>query len=111
VPWRSKKAGTCRFPAAARRYKNLSLKVWPQETLVTFSVVHRCCFCWQVPLRKSSQESRACCGFALVFPRRLGLGLLINPESFLAGKCQVALVVDHLAKFFQRLPESWRVFC
>jgi len=45
------------------------------------------------------------------FPRRLGLGLLINSESFLAGKCQVALVVDHLAKVFQRLPESWRVFC
>ena len=30
-----------------------------------------------MPLGKSSQESRACCGVADVFPRRRGLGLLI----------------------------------
>jgi len=104
-------AGTCWVPAAARRYKNGSRKVRPQVPLFEFSVVRRFSFCGQVPLGKSSQESWACCGGAEAFPRRLGLGWLINLDSFLADKRLIALVVDHLAKFFQRLPESWRRTC
>ena len=40
-------------------------------------------------LLAGSYDHRACLGVAMVFPRRRGLGLLINPESFLAGKRQV----------------------
>ena len=40
----------------------------------------------------------ACCGFAEDFPRRLGRGLLINLDSFLADKRLIALVVDHLVE-------------
>jgi len=69
--------------AAAHRQENLSCKGRPPVALGWFSLVQLSWFCGQVPLEKSSQESWAYCGVAEDFPRRLGLGWLINPESLL----------------------------
>ena len=108
APKSSKKAGTCRFPAAARRYEIVFCKGWSHVTLFVFSVVQRSCFCEKVPLEKSIHQSWACCGGAKCFPRRLGLGWLISLASLIWLIYESALFLNHPAKFFQRLPGSWR---
>ena len=66
------------WSGAARRYKNLSRKVWPPVALGWFSVVQRYCFCEKVPLVSLLTKK--------VGPANPSVKLSLAPRAWFANK-------------------------